>query len=230
MALAIGVASVLVTFSVTERTASAATDPAVWIGSPITGRWADAQDCTGRTYPTPYCSLPTVHHTPFLGTRAWSVDLQTTGGEVRLYAAPQNTALDTRIQAKRLSVGPACSSGNLSQGGQQVTIGIYLDKQRLIGKVVFAHVNVASSIVNDADGWIKRYDTLIGTVGSYTSNGCWSGVHQHLEVVSANTNTYSCYNKGYVASTTPWKSTAISRSNFVGFIGGIYSGPRKGCP
>jgi hypothetical protein len=220
-------AAAIAALAVAPHQAVTAPDPAVWIGSPINGRWTDAVDCVRVDYPTPKCSVPTVHHTPFLGRNAWAVDLQVAEkNSVILFAAPNDTRLNNRIQARILAAGPACASGRVSDGGSRVVVGVYLDKKVLIGQVAYAHIDLASGIAKDK--WMPRWNTKLGTVGSYSRTSCWGGVHHHLEMVS--TKGYACFNKGYKASTDPRKSTAMKQTNFVGFIGGSYSGPRKSCP
>lgn len=206
---------------------SVAADPAVWIGSPIEGRWTDSQGCKGAKFPSSSCSLPTVHHNYFVGGNSWATDLQVgKGASVKIYGAPSNTALNNRIAAKIESIAPACRSKRLADGGSRILVGFYLDKKTLIGKVAYAHVVAKTGLKQGA--WVNRWSTLIGTVGSYSKGSCWTGVHHHLELGSR--QGYACFNKGYVASSTPSKSSKLFRSNFVGFIGGSYAGPRKPCP
>lgn len=209
---------------------ASAADPAVWIGSPISGRWTDSQGCKGAKFPSSKCSLPTVHHNYFVGGNAWATDLQVgKGASVKIFAAPNDTTLNNRIGAKIESIAPACKSKRLADGGSRVIVGIYLDKKTQIGKVAYAHVVTKKGLKQGA--WVSRWSTEIGTVGAYSSsssNTCWTGVHHHLELGSR--QGFACFNKGYVASTTPSKSTKLSQSNFVGFIGGSYAGPRKPCP
>ena len=209
--------------------APAKADPAVWIGSPVDGFWTSSDYCP-KAYPSAWCSLPTSHHTSFLGANAWSVDLQVSAGKpVYLYAAPKDTSLDGRISAKVESVGPACASGKTSDGGSQVRIGLYLDKSTLIGQVVYAHIDVDAAITASNGKFLsKRWAVKLGTVGSYTKSGCWTGVHHHIEVVSR--QNFACYNGGLVAKTGANKSTALKPSNYVGYIGGQFSGPRAACP
>jgi hypothetical protein len=135
---------------------------------------------------------------------------------VTLYVAPQDpaTPITTRIE----DVGPACRSGALGDGGSKVVVGIWSGGTKL-GAVAFAHLNVT---VHTGDV-VDRWGTQLGTVGSYTPNVCWSGVHLHTEMVSQ--HNYSCFNKGW----HPGQPT--EPTNFVGFVGGSYAtGPRSACP
>lgn len=227
----VGRAALLCALTVVGLAVSAqarAADPAVWIGSPIDGRWTDSRYCSGAKYPSGSCSLPSVHHTAYLGTKAWATDLQVSSGSgVYLYAAPKTTSLNSRIGAKVESVAPSCSTGVVSQGGYRVIVGIYLDKKRRIGQMAYTHINPVSGL---SGKWVNRWGTKLGTVGSYsgTNTGCWTGVHLHIEMAS--TSGYACFNKGWKASSIPSQSSAMKRSNFIGFIGGAYAGPRKACP
>lgn len=133
-----------------------------------------------------------------LGANVWSVDLQVSAGAVYLYAAPRDTPSHGRISAKVESVGPACASGKTSDGGSQVRIGLYLDKSTLIGQVVYADIDVDAVITASNGKFLsKRWAVKLGTVGSYTKSGCWTGVHHHIEVVSR--QNFACYNGGLVA-------------------------------
>jgi hypothetical protein len=205
------------------------TDTPVWIGSPIDGFWTSSDYCPAG-YPSSGCSLPTTHHTNFLGANAWSVDLQVTSGTpVYLYAAPKQSALDGRIFAKVEEAGPACRSGRTADGGSKVRIGLYLDKNTLIGQVVYAHIDVDPAVQAQVGKFLSsRWDVRLGTVGTYTRSKCWTGVHHHMEVVSS--KSFACYNGGYVAAAGLNKSTAMKRSNYVGYIGGSFPGPRAACP
>jgi hypothetical protein len=178
---------------------------AVWVGSPVDGHW-----------PTNSDSLPASHHRPYLGD--WSVDLQGVGvGQpVHLYAAPQNG--HSPVSARVETVGPACASRDLADGGYQVTVGIYNGSTK-VGKVTYAHIQPRVS----AGQSINRWGTVLGTVGSYRWNRCWQKTHLHYEMYSQ--QNYACYNKGY----TP--GYPIRRANFLGFMGGNYaSAPRGRCP
>jgi hypothetical protein len=204
--------------------------PAVWVGSPVNGRWPTADGCSGSggQYPSATCSLPRAHHTFFFGMPYrgdWGVDLQgvSAGNSVRLYAAPRSSS--TAVRAKVETVRNACaarsgesSAQTAARGGKVVVVGIYANGSR-VGWVSYAHVQPSVS----SGQWINRWGTQIGTVGRYTSNSCWRGVHLHFEMT--NQSDYSCYNRG-------WRpGQAISRTNFMGFVGGRYAtSPRTACP
>jgi hypothetical protein len=195
--------------------AGAAT-PAVWVGSPFKGTWPNAVGCSGATYPSVNCSLPSVHHNPYLGD--WAADFQSVaaGTGVYLYAAPQNSAL--AITARVEIVGPACASGSLAAGGQRVTVGFYNGSNK-IGTATYAHIN--STVARGAI--IPRWGAKLGAVGKYTPGRCWSDVHLHFEMYSQ--YNYACYNKGW------HPGQQMYATNFVGFTGGSYAtAPRRACP
>jgi hypothetical protein len=200
-----------------------AAHPAVWIGSPLQGRWPTAAGCAGASYPSANCSLPTAHHSfsygdPYPGD--FAVDLQGVPANrvVRLYAAPSNTSLNNQIRARVERVVPACASGRIADGGHAVVVGIYQNSTK-IGTVKYVHVNPTVT----AGQWINRWGTQIGTVGSYQSNSCWTGVHLHLEMT--NWHHYACYNRGW----SPGQQ--VNATNFIGFLGGDFArAPRRACP
>ena len=201
--------------------ASAATDPAVWVGSPMNATWPNTDGCSGSGYmfPSATCSLPAVHHwLAYAPLGDWAADLQhvAVGQPVVLYAAPQNTSLS--VTAKVAAVGPACGSGVIAYGGYRVTVNLYTGST-YIGSVTYAHINPKVS----QGQVISRWGTTLGTVGSYTSNSCWGGVHVHVQLYSA--HNYACYNRGW------HPGQQMYAKNFIGFIGGNYaSGPRQACP
>ena len=191
----------------------------VWIGSPFRGTWPDASGCSGATFPSYSCSLPSVHWWLANAPRGdWGVDLQGVGAgtAVNLYAAPRDS--NVPVTAKVDTVGAACSSGVIADGGYRVTVGLFVRGTR-IGSVTYAHVNPSVS----AGQTLNRWGQQIGTVGSYRSNNCWRGAHVHFQSYAQSGN--SCYNR----SLTP--SQAMNPSNFMGFVTGRYaSGPRSACP
>ncbi len=234
------------------QSASANDLPAIWIGSPVNGHWPTNEyhsgtwDCyLSTTYPSDKCSLPYAHHSfsygdPYVGD--WAADLQgvTTSTPVKVFAAPQNTALT--ITAKVVNVTYACaarsgetSAQRLARGGRAVVVGFYNGSTK-IGTAKYVHINPVSGITTGAT--ISRWNKTIGypflkssTVNSY---GCWYGIHVHFEMTSW--LHYACYNKGYYPRPTSLSDlthspSTIHESNFVGFIGGNYaSAPRKMCP
>ena len=222
---------------VTQHVAYASTPTAaVWIGSPVDGTWPDTQGCYSYTrWPSRDCSLPKYHHTDYysyypypVGVQRsdWAMDLQHvyTNQPVILYAAPQVGG--TNISAQVQTVDYACADRVASDGGYHVTVAFY-DNVGIIGTVTFAHIQPAVS----QGQWISRWGTLIGTVGSYTSNECWKGVHLHVEMSSY--HNYACYNKGF--HPVDWWDThspdLVYKTNFIGFIGGNYaSHTQAACP
>jgi hypothetical protein len=198
-------------------------DPAVWVGSPFSGNWPNSDGCAGAVYPSDNCSLPSVHHIVYYNPVGnflddWAADFQgvSAGTSVYLYAAPQTNGLS--ITAKVETVGPACADLNIAHGGYRVTVAFYNGSTR-IGTATYAHITPSVS----QGATINRWGTMLGTIGSYTNNSCWQGVHVHFEMSSQ--HNYACYNKG-------WKpGQHMDPTNFIGFIGGDYaSAPRMACP
>ena len=234
------------------QSASASDLPAVWVGSPVNGHWATNEyhngtwDCYLSTkYPSDNCSLPYAHHSfaygdPYPGD--WAVDLQgvTTSTPVKVFAAPQNTALT--ITAKVVNVTAACAARSgetpaqqLARGGRAVVVAFFSGTTE-IGTAKYVHINPVSGITKGA--MIPRWNKIIGypfqkssTVNSY---GCWTAIHVHFEMTSM--VRFACYNKGYYPRPTSstdltHSPSAISESNFVGFIGGDYANATgKMCP
>jgi hypothetical protein len=187
---------VLVAGALSVTSQASAADPAVWIGSPIDGRWTDSTNCRGAKFGSSLCSLPSVHHIAYLGSKAWATDLEVgSGAGVYLYAAPKSTSLNSRIATKVESVKSACSSGS---AGYRVIVWIYLDKTRRTGQMAYAHINPVSGL---SGKWVSRWGAKLGTVGSYSKSSCWTGIHLHIEMAS--TSGYACYNKGWKASSVP---------------------------
>jgi hypothetical protein len=210
-----------------QSAASATVDPEVWVGAPYNGNWTSSQYCPAP-YPSDLCSEPQYHHVEYAGLaglstgRAWATDIGNVpaGTAVKLYAAPQVSTMT--ITAKVQAVTYACADHVLAHGGYVVVIGIYNGATK-IGYVAYAHVNPAVS----SGEVINRWGTTIGTVGSYSRNGCWTGVHTHIEL--GNVHNYACFNKGWNPG-IPWGSH-MNATNFIGFIGGDRtSGPRQACP
>lgn len=206
--------------------ADAAT-PSAWVGSGVDATFPNADGCAGARYPSAACSLPSVHHTfywgmPYVGDLGLDQQNIAKDAAVNLYVAPQNGE-NISTYVEKVTYACAARSGEsasarLARGGRTVVVGVYNGSTRL-GWVTYAHINSRVS----QGTWIGRWGTTIGTVGTYTSNSCWTGRHLHLELT--NQKGYACVNKG-------WKpGQAMKRTNFVGFIGGSYaSGPRQTCP
>lgn len=222
------VALMVLSAFVTAAPASAApARSAVWVGSPLAGTWPDASGCAGAVYPSANCSLPFAHHTytngmPYRGD--WGSDIGASAGQaVRLYAAPNESwrNITARVDNVALACGPRSGETyeqTRRRGGHVVVVGLYEGGTR-VGWVTYTHVNPT---VSKGQG-ISRWGTTVGTVGSYISNGCWTGVHLHLEMT--NESNYSCYNRGWRPG--QW----MNPGNFIGFLGGAYAaGPRQACP
>ncbi|OKI64341.1 hypothetical protein [Micromonospora sp. CB01531] len=218
----------LILFSAATPASAATARSSVWVGSPINGNWAVWDSaCNGAIYPSSACSWPTVHHTfrngmPYAGD--WSVDLGVSAGQdVLLYAAPNETWRTISAKVETVVLACAARSGETyeqtrARGGNAVVVGLYEGSSR-IGWVTYTHVNPTVG----AGQWIGRWDTRVGTVGNYTSNSCWTGVHLHVEMT--NETNYSCFNRGWGSG------QAMSRTNFIGFLGGAYrTAPRQACP
>jgi hypothetical protein len=196
----------------------------VWVGSALDGTWPGADGCAGARYPSANCSLPTAHHTFAWGGERFpgdfGIDQQSVspGMAVSVFAAPQDPNLNNQIRAVVQDVQLACRSRRPADGGHTVTVAIYHGSTK-IGTIAYVHVDPRVS----RGQTINRWGAVIGTVGSYRSNGCWSGVHLHMELMSM-TN-YACFNKG-------WRpGQRMRRTNFVGYIGGAFaSAPRRACP
>jgi hypothetical protein len=211
--------------------AGSSTTP-VWVGAPYRGAYAGTN---GR----PTSSLPGAHGAVYTVPgysyrHDWAMDFYAPAGtQVRLYAAPKNTAYNRTITAKVLNVRAACRSGVISQGGYVVFVGIFHEGVR-VGDIAYAHVNPdfdGNGVTNSADvnfrGSLNRWGGYIGTIGRYTRNGCWdvgstAGHHLHLEF--ANVRNYSCFRKLSAGS-------VISQHEYMGYLGGAYaSGVNRPCP
>lgn len=192
--------------------------PAIWVGSPVNGTW-----------PKTTWSSPSKHHTFYNGQAYrgdFGLDIQSVakGTPVYLYAAPNNTSLNSRIEAKVLDVRAGCGSGKISDGGYVVIVGFYKDSTSnpLIGTVKYNHVqpSVRKGQI------VGRWGTKIGTVGGgyrYNPNGCWAGTHVHMELT--NWHHYACYNRGFRLG------QRIYKTNFVGHLGGDYArAAKQPCP
>jgi hypothetical protein len=189
--------------------------PAIWVGSPVDGRWPDSDGCPG----TPAtCSLPNRHHVPYGGD--WAADIQGVGAgtAVLVYAAPENSS--RAVIAKIEKIGNACKAAAKetaaqarSRGGEVVHVAFFIDGTK-IGKAIYAHVDPSdaarTALVSGQP--INRWGFNLGAVGRYAKNGCWTGVHLHFELVSA--HAWACYNVGW----SPKQE--VRKTNFFGFVGG----------
>ena len=160
------VASIVALSPAAPAQAAGSANTAVWVGAPFRGQLAG----TGQR---PASSLPG-RHTPVYTVPGnsykhdWAMDFYAAAGtQVRLYAAPRNTAQNSSITAKVLIVKPACGSGIIANGGHVVIVGIF-DQGVRIGSIAYAHVNPAVSTGQT----IPRWGGYIGTIGKYTKNSC----------------------------------------------------------
>jgi len=188
--------------------ADAAAAPAIWVGSPAQGTWGVAGDVST----TPAGG----HHLLYRAspTNDWAVDLPAgPGSTVKLYVAPSNSAYNSRVTTVITQIidNNACRNGG---GGDLVTVAIRFDGAT-VGQTTVAHIDRTSTLrVGQA---VTRWGTVLGTVanlsgGGSGGSGCWTGPHVHTEL-RASTN-YACWNRGYRPG------SAISRSNFIGFVTG----------
>lgn len=203
---------------------------AIWVGSPVTSTWPDSRGCPASSTQSAGCSRPEWHHTfnygdPFRGDVGWDLQRPPVGRAVKLYAAPQNTRFNAQVTARVLRVVPACgakagetSAQRIGRGGYAVVVELRHGSTP-VGTVKYVHINPSVR----AGQVISRWGSTIGTVGSYRSNSCWTGVHVHMELM--NYSRYACFNRSW----RPGQQT--QPSNFVGYIGGAFaSAPRRGCP
>jgi hypothetical protein len=194
-------------------------DTRIWVGSPFRGQWVPiTSDCPGAPVGSS-CSLPSVHH--FLAPSVapagdWSVDLGAAPGTaVKLYAAPQNSAMP--VTATVVKIAPTCASGNVLNGGYAVTVAFSSNGTR-IGSATYGHIQ--PSVAQGAT--VSRWGTTLGTVGSYRNNACWQGSHLHFQLYSE--HNYACYNRSWTPGA--W----MNPTNFLGFTGGnVASRERQAC-
>jgi hypothetical protein len=147
--------------------------------------------------------------------------------EVRLYASRLSPNAGFTTYAKILSVGPACASGVISDGGYAVRVGLYRAQDNLeIGQVVYAHLWVNQQTVNynaSKAPLPTDYGWALGNVGVFTQSRCWTGKHLHVEVMS--NHAWACYNRGYAPN------ARLEFTNFIGHVGGNYArSVRQPCP
>lgn len=215
---ALALAGSLGGFAESARAASTPRD-SVWIGAAIDGRW-----------PTNPYSHPSQHHTfrySNAGVGDWGFDQigVTRGQRVYVYAAPQDTGLNKAIRAKIQSVSPICArrkgesvNAQLARGGSAVVVAIYSGTTK-VGAVTYGHVQPT---VRAGDP-VSRWGGQIGTIGQYQANGCWDGVHLHMELY--NEARYACYNGAFSAG------APMRRTNYIGYLGGAFaSAAKKPCP
>lgn len=204
----------------------------IWVGAPFQGAWPGSARWTG-SLPDRHVPVHTVSGYSY--KHDWAIDYYAVAGTaVRVYAAPKNGALGSRVTARVLLVRSACASQVIANGGYQVQVGFF-DGTVRVGSVTYTHVNPdfnGNGRTDTADvnyrGSISRWGGYIGKVGQYTRNSCWdvsqaSGHHVHMEF--ANVKNYSCYRPGVPQNAT------LKASEYMGYLGGAYaSGTRKACP
>lgn len=224
-------AAVLLLIPAQSASADSVSTP-IWVGAPYQGQWP------GGTRPA--SSLPQ-NHAPvytvsgYTYKHDWAIDYYAVAGTpVRVYAAPKDGSLGSRVTARVLLVRAACATGVIGYGGYQVQVGFY-DGTVRVGSVTYAHVNPdfnGDGVTNSTDvnfrGGISRWGGYIGKVGAYTRNSCWdvsgsSGHHLHMEF--ANVKNYSCYRPGVPQGAT------LKASEYVGYLGGAFAAAtRRACP
>jgi hypothetical protein len=204
----------------------------IWVGAPYRGAYAGTNGRPTSSLPGRHASVYTVPGYSYL--HDWAMDFYAPAGTaVRLYAAPKNSALNSQITAKVLSVRAACRSGRIGDGGYVVFVGLYHSGTR-VGSIAYTHVNPdfnADSVTNSTDvnyrGGLNRWGGYIGKVGKYTRSTCWdvsstAGHHLHLEF--ANVRNYSCYRNLSAGA-------VIAQSEYMGYLGGAYAtAPNRPCP
>jgi hypothetical protein len=197
-------------FLFAAREAPAYPSPAIWVGSPINGRWG------GQS--------PASHHRLVKAQpqNDWAVDLPSTG-TVQLYVAASNPAYNARVTTKVTQIvdNAACRSGG---GGDFVTVGIYYNGT-LYGHATYAHLD--RNPVLYVGRPVSRWGALLGSVarlsGSATGgSNCWTGPHVHFEL-RAQTQ-YACWNRGL------WAGHPLAKTNFVGFVSGPLASYSRPCP
>lgn len=202
--------------------ASAASPPAIWVGSPVAGTWGVGGDAS--TTPAGGHHLLAKASPP----NHWAVDLSSTGSgsgaPVRLYVAPSSSAYNDRVTTRISQIidDAACRNGG---GGDLVTVEIRFDNVP-VGQMTVAHIDRSSRLTRGET--VSRWGTTLGYVarlsGAATGGeDCWNGPHAHTEL-RASTN-YACWNRGYATG------QRVSRSNFIGFVSGPALGRSlKACP
>jgi hypothetical protein len=207
-------------------------DTKVWVGAPFAGAWPGSARSTG--------SLP-AYHTPVFNVPGhtwksdWAMDYYAVGAPVKVFAAPKDSRLDSRITATVKDVRPTCGAkytgetvaSRVARGGWAVFVGIY-DGGVQVGTIAYGHVNPA--FATTYRGGINRWGGDVGTVGKYTQNSCWdvgvdAGHHTHLELSNENPNYMSCYRPGVPQNAT------LSASEYIGYLGGSFATARsQACP
>jgi len=207
-------------------------DTKVWVGAPFAGTWPGNARSTD--------SLPSMHAPVYTvpghnWKHDWAMDFYATAGtQVKVFAAPKDNRLDSRITAQVLSVTPTCLrkstetvAQQVARGGYVVYVGVY-DGGVRVGTITYAHVNPAF----DASyrGGINRWGGLVGTVGQYTNNSCWqvtktTGHHVHIELSNENSKNMACYRPGVA------QNASLPVNDYIGYLGGAFVTSRKqACP
>lgn len=207
-------------------------DTKVWVGAPFAGRWAGSSTSTG--------SLPQNHNPVFSvpghsWVSDWAMDYYGPAGTpVKLFVAPKDDRLNSRITAQVLDVRPTCkrlngetSAQQLSRGGYAVFVGVF-DGGVRVGTVSYSHVSPAFAA--DYRGNMPRWGGDIGTVGQYSRNSCWNvtsqaGHHVHAEFSNENQRQMSCYRPGVP------QNASLTANEYIGYLGGAFASQRKqACP
>ncbi len=199
-------------------------DTLIWVGSPVTGRWSDGS-AGSNTYGLPTNPQHLLNYWGRGQTSDWVVDIpgrqgiNLAGAQVKLFAAPNDPALNSQITARVLWKGGGCYGGY--EAGTAVRIGLF-HGSAFVGDVTFNHLVNVTYNVNDV---VPRWGTVIGTVGSFNSGSCWDGAHVHIEMYSDALNAFSCYNRTWAPGQN------VDETNFIGFVGRTpANGVRQGCP
>src|SRR4051812_44486032 len=171
------VAAALVSAGLFASTASAATSPAIWVGSPVNGTWGAAGSAD---------TLPAVHHKLSKLQNDWAVDLSAVPGndlDVNLYVAPSNNRYNAAVTTKVAAIvdDNACRRGG---GGDFVVVGIYY-RGALYGHATYAHLDRDPGLYTGKT--IPRWGARLGSVAQLSGAAtggpdCWTGPHVHFEL------------------------------------------------
>lgn len=193
--------------------------PAIWVGSPVAGKWG---------LPGDWSTLPSYpHHRLVKATPGndWAVDITNVPANdpgVHVYAAPSDAAYNNRVTARVTQIidDNACRYGG---GADMVTIGFYLDGT-LYGRATYAHLDRNPSLWQGMT--ISRWGSWIGNVATSASGGpnCWTGPHVHFEMRAE--SHYACWSRVYTSPGSP----IAGRSNFLGFVSGPLASTARACP
>ncbi len=207
-------------------------DTKVWVGAPFAGAWPGSARSTS--------SLP-ANHKPVYKVPGhswlsdWALDYYAVAGtSVKVYVAPKDSRLASRITTQVLDVQPTCAavagetaSQRIARGGYVVFVGVF-DSGLRVGTVAYAHVNPA--FATSYRGTLNRWGGVVGTVGQYTYNKCWqvsvsTGHHVHMEFSNENPTYMACYRPNVPQNAT------LAVSEYMGYLGGAFATTRQqACP